>query len=133
MKSIHIALSAFLLLVGCANQTYQEPGSQPQLIKRAEAGDVEAMYQIFVDIGKKGSPENPQSDKEFELAKYWLVKAGENNSWRAAYVLQLCYEKGCWGLPIDLEKSRHYKFVLEKFGPNTTVKRDVPQAARPLP
>ena len=83
------------------------------------------MYNVFVETMKMGSNEHPLPEKEIEKAKYWLLKAGENNNWRAAYVLQLCYEKGCMGLPVDKEKSDHYKNIVAKFGPNPSFKRDL--------
>jgi TPR repeat protein len=99
-------------------------------LKSAKRGNGEAMYSVFLYIAQKGTKEGYKSG-EADLAQYWLVKAGENNNWRAAEVLKLCYEKGCWGLPIDLEKSKHYKAVLEKYGPNPSSNRDAQQQASP--
>lgn len=110
-----------------------EPANEREarLLERANAGDVEAMYQLFLDIGKKGSPDHPLSKEEIRLAKYWLDKAGEGNSWRAAFVLQLCYEKGCWDYPIDLEKSKYYQAIFEKYRPNDSFNRETQQQALP--
>jgi hypothetical protein len=45
--------TAFLVMVGCTTHTQPEPEriQLANMIRRAEAGDVEAMYQIFVDVG----------------------------------------------------------------------------------
>lgn len=94
------------------------PEEKEQLTELAKAGDPEAMYALFVDVGERVGSEPPPSSEEYEQAKQWLLKAGALNNWRAAYVLQLCYKKGCWGLSPNMEKAEHYKNVVAKFGPN---------------
>lgn len=89
-----------------------------RLTKLANAGDSEAMYALFVDVGERGDSEHPPSSEEYEQAKQWLLRAGALNNWRAAYVLQLCYTNGCWGLSPNKEKAEYYKNVVAKFGPN---------------
>lgn len=93
------------------------------------------MYQIFVDVGTLAAQGKHPSKEEQAQATYWLIRAGENNNWRAAEVLKQCYEIGCFGVPIDLEKSKHYKVVLEKYGPNKSVERDASprSGSRPSP
>lgn len=108
-----------LILTACVNEEDKYKNELTRLIHAAEAGEPEAMYSVFVHIGQKGAKEGYKPG-ETDLAQYWLLKAGESNNWRAAEVLKLCYEKGCWGLPIDLEKSKHYAAVLEKYGPNSS-------------
>lgn len=100
-------------------------------LQSAKRGNDESMYSVFLGIAKKGSPKYPQTDEEVKLAQHWLVKAGEKNNWRAAYVLQLCHEIGCWGLPIDLEKSKHYKAVMEKYRPSQALNTDAQQQKLP--
>lgn len=89
-------------------------------LQSAKRGNDESMYSVFLGITKKGSKEGYKKG-EAEQARYWLIKAGEKNNWRAAEVLALCYEKGCWDLPIDMEKSKHYKAVSEKYRPNQSL------------
>jgi len=69
------------------------------------------MYTVFVAIEQKGTPEKPISDEEQKLATYWLIKAGESRNLRAASVLALCYEKGCFGVPIDPGKAHYYQGI----------------------
>ena len=95
-----------------------EPADKERLTKLAKAGDSEAMYALFVDVGERGENQPLPSSGEYQQAKEWLLKAGELNNWRAAYVLQLCYTKGCWGLVPNKQKAEHYKNVVAKFGPN---------------
>jgi len=114
-----IIFAICLLASVCASAT-----GIKEWVRLAESGNTEAMYNVFVETMKMGSNEHPLPEKEIEKAKYWLLKAGENNNWRAAYVLQLCYEKGCMGLPVDKEKSDHYKNIVANFGPNPSFKRD---------
>lgn len=131
MRGTLLVASLIFLLVACVRAEGKNNSELTRLIHAAEAGDAESMYSVFFLIAQKGSPEHPQTDEEIKLAKHWLVKAGENNNWRAAHVLQLCHEIGCWGLPIDLEKSKHYKAVLEKYGPDQLSNLDVQQQASP--
>jgi len=84
-----------------------------QLVEAAKAGNSEAMYAIFFSIVKKSTPEKPISDIERQTAAYWLIKAGESKNFRAANVLALCYEKGCFGVPVDPEKARYFKKLAE--------------------
>jgi len=97
-------------------------------LRSAKRGNDESMYSVFLEIAKKGSKEGYKPG-EAEQAQHWLIKAGENNNWRAAEVLALCYEKGCWDLPIDKEKTKHYKAVLEKYRPNPSFNTDSLKAA----
>lgn len=89
-------------------------------LQSARRGNDESMYSVFLEIAKKGSKDGYKSG-EAERAQHWLIKAGENNNWRAAYVLALCYKKGCWDLPVDNEKSKHYQEVLKKYRPNPSL------------
>jgi TPR repeat protein len=91
--------------------------TQGDLVVLANNGNIEAMYQIFIDIASKHTPEKPLTNEEIELARKWLIKAGENNSWRAAYVLELCYREGCWGVEVDESKAEHYKNVFNEYKP----------------
>lgn len=124
-------LISFLLISGCTSASAQPDERQARLIEMAKAGDVEAMYQIFFDVAQKVSPEHHLSKEEISLAKYWLDKAGENNSWRAAFVLQLCYENGCWGYPINLKMSKHYQAIFDKYRPKKSLNGDIRQRASP--
>ena len=120
--------ATFFVLLLFSIQTFA--GQIASVVEQAKSGNIDAMYQVFFEIAKKNSPDHPITEAEEDLSRYWLIKAGENNNWRAAQVLQLCYEKGCWGMPIDIEKSKHYKSVVKKFGPKSALKRDAPQGAR---
>ena len=96
-------------------------GAEPdltQLIESARGGNSEAMYAVFFSIVREGSEEHPISKDKLELARYWLIKAGESENFRAVPVLALCYEKGCFGMPIDLEKAQHYTELRKKLHPN---------------
>ena len=95
-------------------------GAEPdlaQLIASAKAGNNEAMYAVFLSIVQKGSEEHPISKDQEEVARYWLIKAGESENFRAARVLALCYEKGCFGVPVDLERARHYREIAKEPAP----------------
>jgi len=89
-----------------------------QLVEAAKGGNAEAMYGVFFTLVSKSSPEHPITKADEELALYWLIKAGENNNFRAALVLSGCYEIGCFGLPIDVNKAKYYKGLVEKLRPN---------------
>ena len=106
-----------LVLFSCVCYGDNMKLTQGDLIVLANNGNTEAMYQIFIDIASKASPEEPLSKEEIELARKWLKRAGENNNWRAAHVLELCYRDGCWGFEINESKAEHYKSVLEKYKP----------------
>ena len=96
-------------------------GAEPdlgQLVEAAKGGNAEAMYGVFFTLVSKSSPEHPITKADEELALYWLIKAGENNNFRAALVLSGCYEIGCFGLPIDVNKAKYYKGLVEKLRPN---------------
>lgn len=131
MRAVVLVASLIFFPVACVSGETKITNELTTLFQAAEAGDPEAMYSVFFRIAQKGSPEKPQTEEEIKLAQHWLIKAGENNNWRAAHVLQLCHEVGCWGLPIDLDKSKHYKAVLEKYGPNKSFNRDAQQQASP--
>ena len=107
-----------LLLFFTAGLSALEPAERVRLTELANDGNSEAMYALFLDVGERGEDNPPPSSAEYEQAKEWLIKAGELNNWRAAYVLQLCYTQGCWGLEPNAEKAEHYKNVVAKFGPN---------------
>ena len=83
----------------------------------AKKGDSEAMYNLFLDVAERLGDQEGPTQEEFIEARGWLIKAGELNNWRAAYVLQLCYTHGCWGFRIDNDKANHYKSVYEKYRP----------------
>ena len=117
-------MRVILVAICLLTSVYVSATEIQEWVKLAESGNSEAMYNVFVETMKLGSHEHPVPEREIEKAKYWLLKAGENNNWRAAYVLQLCYEKGCMGLPIDSEKSVYYKNIVAKFGPNSSFKQD---------
>lgn len=130
MKCSTLTFALAFFLGGCVNADDTGTREPTNLIKAAEAGDSEAMYSLFLHIAQKGTREGYKPG-EADQAQQWLLKAGELNNWRAAEVLALCYEKGCWGLPIDLEKSKHYKEVSVKYRPNTSFNRDAQQQASP--
>jgi len=88
-----------------------------ELVKAAKSGDAEAMYGVFFEIVKRGTVEHPVTKKDGKLATYWLMQAGEHNSVKAAYVLQTCYETGCFGVPIDKKRAQHYKELAKKTAP----------------
>ena len=69
---------------------------------------------MFVSISQHGTAHGYEPG-EIDEARAWLIQAGERNNWKAAQVLALCYEKGCWGLPVDIDRSNHYKKIAEKF------------------
>lgn len=126
MKSFALTFAFAFFLVGCVSANDESTN----LVKAAEAGDSEAMYSLFLNIAQRGTKEGYKPG-EADQAKHWLLKAGELNNWRAAEVLALCYEKACWGLSVDLEKSKHFKEVSEKYRPNTSFNRDAQQQASP--
>lgn len=130
MKCSALTFALAFFLGGCVNADDTGTHEPTNLMKAAEAGDSEAMYSLFLHIAQKGTKEGYKPG-EADQAQQWLLKAGELNNWRAAEVLALCYEKGCWGLPIDLEKSKHYKEVSVKYRPNTSFNRDAQQQASP--
>ena len=130
MTYFALTFSLVVFLGGCVNTEGTDTHEPTNLVKAAEAGDSEAMYSLFLHIGQKGTKEGYKPD-EADQALRWLLKAGELNNWRAAEVLALCYEKGCWGLPIDHEKSKHFKEVSVKYRPNTSFNRDAQQQASP--
>ena len=114
-----LAAIVFFAVVSCEKAA--DPGATKlaNLVHAAEAGDAEAMYSVFVTIARRATPERHLSKDKMELSRYWLIKAGEHDNWCAAEVLQLCYEEGCAGLPIDLEKSKHYAAVVRANRPTT--------------
>jgi len=101
-------LLSLLLTAGSAHSADPDIG---ELIDAAKNGNSEAMYSVFVTIEQKGTPENPISDEDQKLATYWLIKAGENRNLRAASVLALCYEKGCFGVPVDPSKAHYFQGI----------------------
>lgn len=114
MKNV---IGLILLLIATGSHAVT-PEEKERLMELAKSGDSEAMYSPFLDVAERGSIKPPPSREEYEQATQWLLKAGELNNWRAAYILQLCYTKGCWGLSPNKEKAEHYKDVVAKFGPN---------------
>lgn len=130
MKYRALIFVVAFLLTGCVNADDPSAREPTDLVKAAEAGDSEAMYSLFLHIAQKGTKEGYKPG-EADQAQQWLLKAGELNNWRAAEVLALCYEKACWGLPVDLEKSKHFKEVSEKYRPNKSFNRDAQQQASP--
>ena len=131
MKCCALTLVLAFFLAGCVNANDTGTREPANLVKAAEAGNSEAMYSLFLHIAQKGTKEGYKPG-EADQAQHWLLKAGELNNWRAAEVLALCYEKACWGLPVNLEKSKHFKEVSEKYRPNLRFNRDGHNAGRPL-
>ena len=114
-RILKLVLSALVLAtvsVACSSKSDYD-----RLIESARSGNVGAMYALFVTIEQRGSPEHPITDEEQKEATHWLIKAGESNDRRAAQVLALCYEKGCFGVSKDHEKALHYKQLAETPAP----------------
>ena len=105
---------SLLLIADSAHSADPDIG---QLIDAAEKGNSEAMYAVFDTIEQKGTPEKPISNEEQKLATYWLIKAGESRNRRAASVLALCYEKGCFGVPVDPSKALYYQGISKSGAP----------------
>jgi TPR repeat protein len=112
MKFVLLLLVLVTLSTACNAKSDYE-----RLVEAADSGNAGAMYALFVTIEQRGSSEHPITDEERKFATHWLVKAGESNDSRAAQVLALCYEKGCFGVPLDHEKAVHYKQLSERPAP----------------
>jgi TPR repeat protein len=112
MKLVLPALVLVTLSAACSAKSDYE-----RLVESANSGNAGAMYALFVIVEQRGSPEHPITDEEQKIATRWLIKAGESNDSRAAQVLALCYEKGCFGVPLDHEKALYYKQLSERPAP----------------
>ena len=104
MKRVLPTLVFAMLSTACSAKSDYE-----RLVEAADSGNAGAMYALFVTIEQRGNPEHPITDEEQKIATHWLIRAGEGNDSRAAKVLALCYEKGCFGVPKDHEKALHYE------------------------
>lgn len=105
-----------VLLTACG--TPERPAYiDARLYAAAEDRNPEAMYEVFYEIAKRGTPKHPVSDADYKVARYWLIQAGQAGNLDAASVLQTCYVEGCFGIPIDSAKAKHYKSLLESARP----------------
>ncbi len=107
-----------IFLVFISQTTIANEENRQRLYRLAEAGNSDAMYAIFVEVGTRAQDDRKVTDDEFEQSTNWLIKAGNLNNWQAAYVLQMCYKKGCAGLEIDDAKAKHYESIFTKHRPN---------------
>lgn len=91
-------------------------------LESAKQGNDEAMYSVFYEIAVKGKKERLKPS-ETKLARYWVIRAAKKDNWRAAMLLRDCYQHGCWFFPIDLEKSKYYGVIFEKYRPNKATQK----------
>ncbi|MDE7387012.1 MAG: hypothetical protein K2N28_07725 [Muribaculaceae bacterium] len=99
----------YILLLLCCSIAASAQNPDPELLKKAQAGDAKAQYELFKFYLPYFNSVSAEGIK-------WLTKAAENGNARAQWELENAFLRGWYGIDKDSEK---YVYWLKKAANNT--------------
>lgn len=101
-----LLMSAVSGIDGSGSKWYKSKLFVDEYYNKANAGDAETQYELGVQL------ENPKRVGPFKHniteALYWYEKAANNGVVDAMFNLGVIYKNGRPGVPVDLEKAKHW-------------------------